>query len=189
MILLIDNYDSFSYNLYQYIGAICSDVKAVRNDQITVDEIRRLKPSHLVLSPGPGFPKDAGICLDAAKKLEGKMPILGVCLGHQTIGEAYGGKVVHAPKLMHGKTSKIKLNTDCQLFKGMPQIIEAARYHSLVVEKNSLPDCLQITATDSDGEIMGLKHKDYPTYGIQFHPESFMTQNGLDIIKNFLNIH
>lgn len=189
MILLIDNYDSFSYNLYQYLGQICDDVKVVRNDRITVDEIRTLKPSHLVLSPGPGFPKDAGICLEAAKSLAGKLPILGVCLGHQSIGQAFGGKVVHAPRLMHGKTSQIKIDTDCPLFNGLPETIKAARYHSLVVEKDSLPDLLVVTSTDGDGQIMGLRHRDYPVYGIQFHPESFMTEHGLDIIRNFTQIH
>lgn len=189
MILLIDNYDSFSYNLYQYLGQLCDDVKVVRNDQITVNEIRGVKPSHLVLSPGPGFPKDAGICLEAAKSLAGELPILGVCLGHQSIGEAYGGKVVHAPRLMHGKTSRIKIDTECPLFYGLPETIEAARYHSLVVEKDSLPDNLIVTATDGDGQIMGLRHRDYPVYGIQFHPESFMTEHGLDIIRNFTQMH
>lgn len=187
MVLLVDNYDSFSYNLYQYFGTLCDEIRAVRNDRITVEEIRKLRPSHLILSPGPGFPKDAGICLEAAKELEGTMPILGVCLGHQTIGEAYGGKVVHAPRLMHGKTSRIKLSAKCPLFSGMPESIEAARYHSLVVEKDSLPDCLEVTATDGDGQIMGLRHRKFPTYGIQFHPESFMTEHGMDMIRNFLN--
>ena len=189
MILLIDNYDSFSYNLYQYFGQLTGDVKAVRNDRITIDEIRSLRPSHLVLSPGPGYPKDAGICLDAARSLAGEMPILGVCLGHQTIGQAFGGTVAHAPRLMHGKTSIVHVDTACPLFKEMPESIEAARYHSLIVEKEGLPDCLKITAQDDEGEIMGISHRDYPIFGIQFHPESFMTQHGIDIIKNFIDIH
>ncbi len=188
MILLIDNYDSFSYNLYQYLGEICEDVKVVRNDRITIDEIETLNPSHLILSPGPGFPKDAGICLEAAVSFADKLPILGVCLGHQTIGEAFGGRVIHAPRLMHGKTSMIDIDTNCRLFRGLPKSIKAARYHSLVVDKSSLPDCLAVTATDSDGEIMGLCHRDFPVYGIQFHPESFMTEHGLILLRNFIQI-
>lgn len=188
MILLIDNYDSFSYNLYQYFGMLCGDIKAVRNDRITTDEIAALAPSHIVLSPGPGYPKDAGICLEAVKRFSGVMPILGVCLGHQTIGQAFGATVAHAPRLMHGKTSSIKVDTGCPIFKGLPDSFKAARYHSLVVKKEGLPDCLEITAKDSDGEIMGLCHKSYPIYGIQFHPESFMTEHGLDIIKNFIEL-
>lgn len=188
MILLIDNYDSFSYNLYQYFGQLTGDVKAVRNDRITTNEIRALRPSHLVLSPGPGYPKDAGVCLDAARNLAGEMPILGVCLGHQTIGQAFGGKVARAPRLMHGKTSNIRVDTSCPLFKGLPENIEAARYHSLIVEKEGLPDCLKVTAQDDEGQIMGFAHRDYPVFGIQFHPESFMTQCGLDIIKNFIDV-
>ena len=188
MILLIDNYDSFSYNLYQYFGQLSGDIKAVRNDRITVEEIRALHPSHLVLSPGPGYPKDAGVCLEAVHSLAGELPIFGVCLGHQTIGQAFGGKVSHAPRLMHGKTSNIALDAKCPLFKGLPENIEAARYHSLVVEKVGLPDCLEVTARDTDGEIMGLQHRNYPIFGIQFHPESFMTQHGLEIVKNFIDI-
>lgn len=188
MILLIDNYDSFSYNLYQYFGQLTNEVKAVRNDRVTVDEIRALRPSHLVLSPGPGYPKDAGVCLDAVRSFAGELPVLGVCLGHQTIGQAFGGKVVRAPRLMHGKTSNIRLDTACPLFKALPENIEAARYHSLIVEKDGLPDCLEITAQDDEGEIMGIRHRDYAVFGIQFHPESFMTPLGLDILKNFISI-
>ncbi|CDZ24646.1 Anthranilate synthase component II [[Clostridium] cellulosi] len=188
MILLIDNYDSFSYNLYQYFGMLGTDVRAVRNDRISVGEIAALKPTHLVLSPGPGFPNDAGICLEAVKRFAGVIPILGVCLGHQTIGQAFGAEVVHAPRLMHGRTSKITVDTGCPIFKGLPKTFEAARYHSLVVGNDGLPKCLEVTATDDEGTIMGLRHREYPVYGIQFHPESFMTEHGLDILKNFIDI-
>ena len=188
MILLIDNYDSFSYNLYQYFGQLCGNIKAVRNDRITVEEIRALRPSHLVLSPGPGYPKDAGVCLEAAKTLAGELPILGVCLGHQTIGQAFGGHVAHAPRLMHGKTSSIQLDNSCPIFAGLPGSIKAARYHSLVVTKESLPDCLKVTARDEDGEIMAVAHRELPVYGIQFHPESFMTEYGMEIIRNFIAV-
>jgi anthranilate synthase component 2 len=188
MVLIIDNYDSFSYNLYQYIGALVSDVSVVRNDKITVDGIKELGPDHLVLSPGPGFPKDAGVCIEAVRELCGVMPVLGVCLGHQSIGEAFGGKVIHAPKLMHGKTSSINLDTTCPLFKNLPEKVEGMRYHSLIVERQSLPEDLRVTAWDADGEIMGFEHKQYPIYGLQFHPESFLTQYGFEMINNFLSI-
>jgi anthranilate synthase component 2 len=188
LVLIIDNYDSFSYNLYQYIGAVNSDVRVIRNDKITVDEIKQLSPTHLVLSPGPGFPKDAGICCYALRELKGIMPILGVCLGHQAIGETFGGRVIHAPRLMHGKKSRIKVDITCPIFNSLPESFEAARYHSLVVERQSLPDCLKITATDEDGEIMGMEHKEYPIYGVQFHPESILTQHGAEIIANFLSL-
>lgn len=188
MVLLIDNYDSFSYNLYQYFGSICGEIKAVRNDALTTDEIEKINPTHLVLSPGPGYPKDAGICLETVRRFAGKIPILGVCLGHQTIGEAFGAKVGHAPKLMHGRTSEITADTNCPLFRGIPEKFKAARYHSLVVKKENLPLCLKITARDGDGEIMGLCHMEYPVFGIQFHPESFMTEHGHEIIENFLKI-
>jgi anthranilate synthase component 2 len=187
MVLIIDNYDSFSYNLYQYIGAFNNDVRVIRNDKITVDEIKTLSPTHLVLSPGPGFPRDAGICCDAVRTLKGVMPILGVCLGHQSIGEVFGGRVIHGPRLMHGKKSRIKVEPSCPIFKGLPESFEAARYHSLVVERQSLPNCFKITATDEDGEIMGIAHRDYPVYGVQFHPESILTQHGAEMIANFLN--
>jgi anthranilate synthase component II len=188
MILLIDNYDSFSYNLFQYFGQLSGEIKAVRNDRITVDEIRALHPSHLVLSPGPGYPKDAGVCLEAAKTLAGTLPILGVCLGHQTIGQVFGGTVAHAPRLMHGKTSRIRLDNTCPIFAGLPASITAARYHSLVVTKESLPECLAVTAEDEDGEIMAVAHRQYPIYGIQFHPESFMTEHGMEILSNFIKV-
>ena len=188
MVLLIDNYDSFSYNLMQMIGTECGDVRVVRNDRITPEEIERLRPDQLVLSPGPGFPKDAGVCVGAVRRLAGKIPILGVCLGHQSIGESFGGRVVHAKKLMHGKTSPIRLDTGCPLFRGLPEEITAMRYHSLVVERDTLPACLRVTAAGEDGQIMALAHREYPVYGVQFHPESFMTEHGPEIIRNFLRI-
>lgn len=186
MNLIIDNYDSFSYNLYQYFGAIDPDIRIIRNDRVTVDQIKEMNPAHLILSPGPGFPKDAGICLEALRELSGRMPILGVCLGHQSIGEAFGGRVVHAPRLMHGKTSKILLDQTCPIFKGLPGRIEATRYHSLVVECAGFPDCLTVTARDEDGQIMGLMHQKLPVFGVQFHPESFLTEYGQEMVRNFL---
>lgn len=189
MILILDNYDSFSYNLYQVFGTITPDVRVVRSDCITVEEIRALHPSHLVLSPGPGFPKDAGICIEVLQALKGELPILGVCLGHQAIGEAFGGKVVHAPQLMHGKTSTVTLDTDCPIFAGLPKSVNAMRYHSLVVEKASLPPCLRVTATEPQGEIMAMMHRTYPIFGLQFHPESFMTECGAAMLQNFCDIH
>lgn len=188
MILILDNYDSFSYNLYQYFGTITPDVRVVRSDQITVDGVRTLHPSHLVLSPGPGFPKDAGICIETVHALKGELPILGVCLGHQAIGEAFGGRVVHAPHLMHGKTSEVTLDTACPLFTGLPQTVRAMRYHSLVVERKTLPACLQVTAAEPQGEIMAMRHKEYPIFGLQFHPESFMTEHGMEMLQNFCQL-
>ena len=170
MILLIDNYDSFSYNLYQLIGSINPDIKVVRNDQMTIDEIRALKPERIILSPGPGFPKDAGICIEAAKELGKEIPIFGVCLGHQAICEAFGATVSYASQLMHGKQSMVTLDTDCPIFKGM---------------KKTIPEELKITAETEDGEIMGVMHRDYPIYGVQFHPESILTPDGYEILKNF----
>jgi anthranilate synthase component 2 len=186
MIIIIDNYDSFTYNLYQYIGEINPDIEVYRNDKITIEEIREKKPSHIIISPGPGFPKDAGISVELIKSLGKEIPLLGVCLGHQSIGEAFGGNVIHAGELMHGKASEIDIDTESRLFKGMPQKIMAGRYHSLIVENSSLPKELKITAKTEDGEIMGLMHKEYPIYGIQFHPESILTPDGKEIIKNFL---
>ncbi|MDP4092695.1 MAG: aminodeoxychorismate/anthranilate synthase component II [Bacillota bacterium] len=189
MILIIDNYDSFTYNLYQFIGELNSDIQVLRNDKITVEEIEKLKPSHIVISPGPGFPADAGISIEVIKKFGYKIPVLGVCLGHQAIGEAYGGKVIHAKELMHGKSSEIKVKNSCRLFNDMPGKIKAGRYHSLIVEKETLPDELEVTAVTDDGEIMGLKHKEYPVFGIQFHPESIMTPEGKRILNNFLQVN
>ncbi len=188
MILIIDNYDSFTYNLYQYIGEINPDIEVHRNDKITIDEIRRKKPSHIIISPGPGFPKDAGISTEMIKELGSSIPILGVCLGHQAIGEAFGGKVVHAKELMHGKASEIEIDNDCKLFDSMPEKIRVGRYHSLIVQKELLPDILKVIASTDDGEIMGLQHKEYPVYGIQFHPESILTPEGKRILSNFLSI-
>jgi anthranilate synthase component II len=186
MILLIDNYDSFSYNLYQLIGSINPDVKVIRNDELTVDEIENLKPSHLIISPGPGYPKNAGICEEVIQRLKGIVPILGVCLGHQAICEAFGSKIGLAEKLMHGKKSNIHIANGNDLFKGLPPIIEGARYHSLIAQKASLPDELLVIAEDDNGEVMGIKHRDYDIYGVQFHPESILTLKGPIIIQNFL---
>ncbi|MDR2921925.1 MAG: aminodeoxychorismate/anthranilate synthase component II [Treponema sp.] len=186
MVLLIDNYDSFSYNLYQLIGSIDRNIKVARNDEITVDEIKSLAPDFLVISPGPGKPSDAGICVDAVKGLCSIMPILGICLGHQAIYEAFGGTVSYASRLMHGKSSMVTVDTSCSLFRGLPQTIQAARYHSLAGIKSTLPDTLKITAWTQDDEIMAVCHKKYPVYGLQFHPESILTPEGKTIIRNFL---
>jgi anthranilate synthase component II len=188
MILIIDNYDSFTYNLYQYIGEINPDIEVYRNDRITIGEIREKKPTHIVISPGPGFPKDAGISVELIRELGKEIPTLGVCLGHQAIGEAFGGKVIHARELMHGKASSVEVTTECELFSNLPQKINVGRYHSLIVQKENLPDVLKVTARTEDGEIMGLKHIKYPVYGIQFHPESILTPEGKEMLKNFLNI-
>ncbi|HHV96899.1 MAG TPA: aminodeoxychorismate/anthranilate synthase component II [Clostridiaceae bacterium] len=187
-IIIIDNYDSFTYNLFQYVGEIRTDIEVYRNDEITIEEIVERKPSHIILSPGPGFPKDAGICVELIKRLGGRIPLLGICLGHQAIGEAYGAEVVHAKKLMHGKASIINVDVECELFKELPEKITAGRYHSLIVKKETVPMNLKITATTRDGEVMGLKHVEYPVFGVQFHPESILTPDGKQIIRNFLNI-
>lgn len=187
MILLIDNYDSFTYNLYQQIGSIYPDIKVVRNDMITLDEIEKLAPEALVISPGPGYPNEAGISVDAIRRFAGKIPILGVCLGHQSIAEAFGGKIVRALEPKHGKASMITVNNSTPLFKGMPEKIKAARYHSLIVEKASLPKCLEVIAEDEDGQIMALRHKELAVYGVQFHPESVLTDLGKSMISNFLS--
>lgn len=188
MILMIDNYDSFTYNLYQYTGELEPDIEVYRNDKITIEEIRKKKPSHIIISPGPGYPADAGILIRVIRELGGVIPILGVCLGHQGIGEAYGARVLRARKLMHGKSSEIEIAGDCVLFKGLPRKIIAARYHSLIVERETLPKELEITALTAEGEIMGLKHKEYPVFGIQFHPESILTTCGKTILRNFLSV-
>lgn len=189
MILVLDNYDSFTYNLVQYLGELGADLKVFRNDKITIKEVQRLKPAKILLSPGPGEPKDAGISEDLIRAVDGKIPILGVCLGHQSIGEAFGGKIVFAKRIMHGKTSMIYHNGK-DIFKGVKNPFEATRYHSLVVERKSLPKVLAITAEtkDKDREIMGLKHKIYPIWGVQFHPESVLTGEGKKILKNFLEL-
>lgn len=195
MILLIDNYDSFSYNLVQLLGQIRPDIRVVRNDAVTVHEIRAMKPDHLVLSPGPGYPGSAGILEQAVRELAGELPILGVCLGHQGICEAFGGRIVRAERLMHGKQSRIQrtdLNSaagECPLFYGLPEEFLAARYHSLVAEPASLPEELEAVAEDAEGrEIMAVRHRKYPVYGLQFHPESIMTPDGCKILENFLEI-
>ena len=187
MILMIDNYDSFTYNLVQYLGELGKKIRVYRNDKITVSQIRKLKPEKIVISPGPGRPEDAGISCDVILELAGKIPILGVCLGHQGIGYVYGGRIVNAKRLMHGKTSLIYHNQK-DIFKGIPNPFEATRYHSLLVEKKSLPHCLRITAWTKDDEIMGLKHKKYPLWGVQFHPESILTREGKNILANFLKL-
>ncbi|WP_026652986.1 anthranilate synthase component II [Butyrivibrio proteoclasticus] len=186
MILIIDNYDSFTYNLYQFIGSIYPDIKPIRNDAMTVEEIRALNPAAIVLSPGPGKPSDAGVCEDVVKELGKEIPILGVCLGHQAICEAFGGTVAHAKELMHGKQSVVTLSKESALFKDIPERTEVARYHSLALLPETLPECLKVTAKTDDGEIMAVQHKEYPIYGLQFHPESIMTTNGMDMIKNFV---
>lgn len=188
MILLIDNYDSFSYNLYQLIGSIRPDIEVIRNDEKTVEEIHAMRPEAIFLSPGPGKPADAGVCIDTVRKLAGKIPILGVCLGHQAICEAFGGVVSYAEHLMHGKTSQARLDTDSRIFAGMDASIQVARYHSLIAIKEKLPACLKITAQTEQGEIMAVEHIDYPVYGLQFHPESILTPDGHKIIKNFLEV-
>ncbi len=188
MILLIDNYDSFSYNLYQLVGTINPEIRVIRNDELTVKEIKALQPSHILLSPGPGYPKDAGVCVEAAGELGKSIPILGVCLGHQAICEAFGATIAHAKQLMHGKQSQVTLNNACPIFQGLPQQIQAARYHSLSAAQNTLPDCLKITAETEDGEIMAVQHDKYPIFGVQFHPESILTPEGIHIIENFLTL-
>ena len=187
MILMVDNYDSFTYNLVQYLGELGADMKVFRNDKITINQIKKLKPSKIVISPGPGRPEGAGVSCALIKEFSGKIPILGVCLGHQAIGYAYGGRIINAKKLMHGKTSLIYHNKK-DIFKNIPNPFEATRYHSLLVEKKTLPKCLEITAWTKAGEIMGLKHKDYPVWGVQFHPESILTKAGKEILRNFLKI-
>mgnify|MGYP000988640362 CR=1 FL=1 len=186
MILLIDNYDSFSYNLYQFVGTVNPDIRVIRNDELTVEGIGDLHPSHILLSPGPGYPKEAGVCVEAAARLGKDIPLLGVCLGHQAICVAFGATVSHAKHLMHGKQSDITLDRSCPLFQGMPQIIKAGRYHSLAVDRDTVPDCLEIIAEADDGEVMAVMHGKYPVYGVQFHPESILTPDGMQIIRNFL---
>ena len=187
MLLMIDNYDSFTYNLVQYLGELGEDVRVYRNDQITVAEIEKLKPDHIVISPGPCTPNEAGVSVETIRKLAGKVPILGVCLGHQSIGQAFGGKIVRARQLMHGKTSMIH-HKGQGVFAGLPSPFEATRYHSLVIERETLPDVLEITAWTEDGEIMGVRHKTLPVEGVQFHPESILTQHGHALLSNFLKM-
>ncbi|MGI6053307.1 MAG: anthranilate synthase component II [Clostridium sp.] len=186
MTLLIDNYDSFSYNLYQMVGAIDPDILVIRNDEKTVDEIQQLHPDRIILSPGPGRPEDGGVMLEVIQKLGAQIPLLGICLGHQAICAAFGASITYARELMHGKQSEVLFETRCPLFHGYPQKAPAARYHSLAADPDTLPDCLKVTAHTEDGEIMGVQHKDFPIYGLQFHPESIITPGGETIIKNFI---
>lgn len=192
MVLMIDNYDSFTFNLVQYLGELGAEVEVHRNDQITIEEIEAMKPERIMISPGPCTPNEAGISMQAIEHFAGKLPILGVCLGHQSIGQVFGGKIIHAKEIMHGKTSMMHHNNE-GVFKGLTNPYEATRYHSLVIEKESLPDCLEITAwtENEDGsmdEIMGVRHKELPIEGVQFHPESILTQHGHDLLKNFLEM-
>ena len=212
MILLIDNYDSFSYNLVQLFGTLClenrislppsrpgesagseaaglePDIRVIRNDAMTTEDIRNLHPDHIILSPGPGYPKDAGVCEDVVRQMKGEVPILGVCLGHQGICEVFGAEIVHAAKLMHGKQSTITIDNSDPIFQDLPKRIPAARYHSLIARRSSLPDSLKVIGEDDMGEIMAVRHTNYPVYGLQFHPESILTPDGMTILRNFLNI-
>ena len=187
MLLVIDNYDSFTYNLVQYLGELGAEMRVVRNDQTTVREIEQNLPRAIVISPGPKTPSEAGICLEVIEKFAGRVPILGVCLGHQAIGQAFGGKVIRAPELMHGKTSQIQ-HDGRTIFAGLPNPFEATRYHSLIVERRTLPACLEISATSPDGLIMGLRHRQMKVEGVQFHPESILTQSGQQLLANFLKL-
>ena len=186
MILVIDNYDSFTYNLVQYLGELGQEIVVHRNDAITLDEIAALKPDHLLISPGPCSPAEAGVSVSVIQRFAGEIPILGVCLGHQSIGHAFGGKIIRAQRLMHGKTSTIH-HEGVGVFADLPQDFPAIRYHSLVIERESLPECLEITATSEDGEIMGVRHKTLPIEGVQFHPESVLTEHGHALLRNFLD--
>lgn len=186
MILLVDNFDSFSYNLYQLIGSINEDIKVIRNNEMTPEEVRRLNPSHIVISPGPKTPSEAGNCIEIIKELAGEIPIFGVCLGHQSIVEAFGGVVSHAKRLVHGKKEIISVNNKHSMFTGFGDTMPAARYHSLSAVPEKLPDCLEVTAKSSDGEIMAVAHKKFKVWGVQFHPESIMTPDGKTLILNFL---
>ncbi len=188
MILLIDNYDSFSYNLYQLIGSVEPDIKVIRNDAHTIEEIEAMKPEAIILSPGPGNPEDAGVSIEAIKYVTGKLPIFGVCLGHQAICEAFGGTVSYAKELMHGKQSKVYQGGISSLFRGLGPEFKAARYHSLAARAEDFPEALKVTAESDDGEIMALEHREYPVFGVQFHPESVMTPDGKKMIENFMEV-
>ena len=188
MILLIDNYDSFSYNVYQLVGSVNPDIRVIRNDECSVDEIRAMNPSHIILSPGPGRPDKAGVCENVIRELGGRIPILGICLGHQAICEVAGATVTYASHLMHGKQSLATLDTDSVLFRGMKKVITGARYHSLVVKKESVPEEYQIDAVSEDGAVMGISHKIWPVYGVQFHPEAVLTEYGHELLENFCRI-
>lgn len=186
MVLLIDNYDSFSYNLYQLVGEIKPDIKVIRNDELTVEEIRSLRPERIILSPGPGKPGDAGVCEAVVKELGAEIPILGVCLGHQAICEAYGATVTYAARLMHGKQSTVTVKNESRLFCGMKEQLKVARYHSLAAKRDTIPEELRVTAVAEDGEIMAVEHRKYPVYGVQFHPESILTPDGKQILIHFM---
>lgn len=186
MILLIDSYDSFSYNLYQLIGELQPDIQVIRNDALTVEQIRSLQPDHIIISPGPGRPEDAGVIIEVVKKLGKEIPVLGVCLGHQAICAAYGASISYAKVLMHGKQSNVRFDCTCPLFIGCPEHAPVARYHSLAADALTLPDCLKPTAMTADGEVMAVQHKEYPIFGVQFHPESIMTPDGKTMINNFI---
>ncbi len=186
MILLIDNYDSFSYNLFQLVGELNSDVLVIRNDELRICDIEKLNPSHIIISPGPGRPIDAGICEDVIAHFAGKIPILGVCLGHQAICETFGANITYAKELMHGKQSQVSIDNECRIFEGLPESIKVARYHSLAADANELPSKLQVIATSEDGEVMAVKHEDYEIYGLQFHPESILTPDGKQMVRNFI---
>ena len=189
MILMIDNYDSFTYNIVQYCLELGADLKVIRNDELTVDEIKALNPEKIIISPGPATPDDAGVSLEVIEAFKDEVPILGICLGHQSIAQSFGGRVVRAKKMMHGKTSQVECEGDCAIFNKMPEIFTATRYHSLIVEQESLPDTIIPTAySDDDHEIMALQIKDKPIYGVQFHPESIMSEFGYDILENFLKL-
>jgi len=187
MILLIDNYDSFSYNLFQLVGSLNPDIKVIRNDACTIEDIRSMNPESIIISPGPGRPEDAGICIDVVKELGGSFPILGVCLGHQSICKAYGATVSYAKELMHGKQSDTSLDLSCPVFKGCPPTVPVGRYHSLAALPETLPACLKVTAQTTDGEIMAVQHTQYPVFGLQFHPESILTPDGKTMLENFIN--
>jgi len=187
MLLVIDNYDSFTYNLVQYFGVLGTEMKIIRNDELSLSEIEALSPSRILVSPGPCTPNEAGVSCDVIKHFGAKLPILGVCLGHQSIGQVYGGDVIRAERLMHGKTSPIQ-HTGKSVFKDLPNPFTATRYHSLIVKRDTLPDCLEITAETAEGEIMGLQHKEHPVHGVQFHPESILTEEGMTLLKNFLSL-
>lgn len=188
MTLLIDNYDSFSYNLFQLLGELNPEIRVVRNDELTVSDILALNPEHIVISPGPGRPEDAGNIIEVARTLSGKIPILGVCLGHQAICAAFGARITYAARLMHGKQSLARLDQTSPLFRDLPERIPVARYHSLAVDPDTLPDLLKVTARTDEGEVMAVQHRDHPTFGVQFHPESILTPEGRTILRNFLHI-
>lgn len=189
MIVLIDNYDSFSYNLVQLVGELDPDIRVVRNDEYRVEDIEKMEPSHIILSPGPGYPKDAGVCEEVVRELKGHVPILGVCLGHQAICEVFGAKICHARQLMHGKKSNVWIEPGAALFQGLPERIDVARYHSLVADMDTIPGDLKVISADDRKEVMAVRHREYPLYGLQFHPESILTPDGRVMIKNFLKMN